>query len=215
LPLPLAECGTVMPDGASEREIAEEAIRRRAAQKPSELEALIGLMRQRQPRTVVEIGTAHGGTLFALCQAAAVRATVVSIDLPGGLFGGGYSKDEARRFKAFARPGQRLWTLRRDSKSPWTLRRLRWLLRGRSIEFLMIDGDHTYEAVRRDWELYEPLVSNDGLIAFHDIVEHPHLPSCQVDQLWREIAPQHKTLEFIDPDDDEWGGIGVIFKDCD
>lgn len=200
----------------TDKELARGALRRDAFQKVSEFEPLISLLRERRPRVVVEIGTHKGGTLWALCQVAHPEALVVSIDLPKGLFGGGYSRREARRFRGFAQSGQRLHTLRRDSHDPKTVGRLESLLEGRPIDFLMIDGDHTYEGVRRDWELYEPLVAPGGLIAFHDILEHEEQPLSKVDQFWHELAPQHQTVEFTDPDDDQgygqWGGIGVIFK---
>jgi hypothetical protein len=38
---------------------------------------------------------------------------------------------------------------------------------------LFIDGDHTYEGVRRDFEMYSPLVRKGGIIAFHDIYPGP------------------------------------------
>lgn len=36
------------------------------------------------------------------------------------------------------------------------------------IEFLFIDGDHSYEAVKLDFELWSPLLINGGIISFHD-----------------------------------------------
>jgi cephalosporin hydroxylase len=199
-----------------DKELAREAIRRGAYQKVPELEPLVALVRERRPRTVVEIGSLNGGTLFAWCQVADPDALIVSIDLPRGMFGGGYSWRDARRFRKYALPGQELHTLRRDSHDPKTIRRVEGLLAGRSIDFLLIDGDHSYDGVKRDWQLYEPLVAEGGLIAFHDILEHEAQPLCEVDQLWRELAPLHETAEFSDPDDDrgygQWGGIGVIFK---
>jgi predicted O-methyltransferase YrrM len=203
----------------TDRELADEAIRRDAYQKPAELEPLIALVRQRRPRTVVEIGTFKGGTLFALCQVADPEALIVSMDLPKGkgLFGGGYSWREGRRFRKFARPGQTLNTLRRDSQDAETVREVEQLLGDRPIEFLMIDGDHRYEGVKRDWEIWEPLVAPGGLIAFHDILEHPEQPLSQVDRFWAEIAPGQRTVEFTDPAENwghgQWGGIGVVFKD--
>jgi predicted O-methyltransferase YrrM len=200
----------------SDKELAREAIRRGAYQKVPELEPLVALVRERHPRTVVEIGSLNGGTLFAWCQVAHPEALIVSIDLPRGLFGGGYSRRDARRFRKYALPGQVLHTLRRDSHDPKTIRRVEGLLDDRSIDFLLIDGDHAYDGVKRDWQLYEPLVAEGGLIAFHDILEHEAQPLCEVDQLWRELAPLHETVEFSDPEDDrgygQWGGIGVIFK---
>jgi predicted O-methyltransferase YrrM len=201
----------------TDRELADEAIRRGAYQKIAELEPLIALVRERKPRTVVEIGTFKGGTLFALCQVAHPEALIVSIDLPKGLFGGGYSWLEGRRFQKFARPGQTLKTLRRDSHAPKTVGLVEELLHDRPIDFLMIDGDHRYEGVKRDWEIWEPLVSPGGLIAFHDILDHPEQPLSQVDRFWSEIAAGRETVEFTDPAEDwghgKWGGVGVVFKD--
>lgn len=203
--------------GLSDRELAAEAIERRNAhQKPAELESLIALLRERQPRTVVEIGTHQGGTLFALCQVAHPEAMLVSIDLPGGMWGGGYSRRDARRFRRYAQPGQKLHTLRRDSQKPRTLKKLRSLLDGRGIDFLLIDGDHSYEGVKRDWEIYEPLVEPGGLIAFHDIIDHPKETLVEVDRFWNELTVELRTVEFTDPGHDRgqgpWGGIGVVFR---
>jgi hypothetical protein len=37
-----------------------------------------------------------------------------------------------------------------------------------SLHFIFIDGDHTYEAVKKDYELYSHKVKKGGLIFFHD-----------------------------------------------
>ena len=62
----------------------------RPLQSRMELEGLLGEVARLRPSTVVEIGTASGGTLFMLTRVASTDATIVSIDLPGGAFGGGY-----------------------------------------------------------------------------------------------------------------------------
>jgi len=36
------------------------------------------------------------------------------------------------------------------------------------IDFLFIDGDHNYEGVKKDWDLFSPLLKKGSLIAFHD-----------------------------------------------
>lgn len=36
------------------------------------------------------------------------------------------------------------------------------------IDFLFIDGDHSYEGVKTDFELYSTLLSDQGIIAIHD-----------------------------------------------
>jgi len=37
-----------------------------------------------------------------------------------------------------------------------------------SIDFLFIDGDHNYEAVNKDWELYSSMLDINSIVAFHD-----------------------------------------------
>jgi predicted O-methyltransferase YrrM len=90
------------------------------------------------------------------------------------------------------------------------------ILKGKPIDLLMIDGDHRYAAVRRDWNLYSPLVKKNGLIVFHDILFHPKVPECRVHRLWNEIKHKYRYKEFVDRNDDrgwgQWGGIGVLFN---
>jgi predicted O-methyltransferase YrrM len=195
--------------------LAREAQRRGAMQKVAELAPLLALLAKRRPTTVVEIGTYRGGCFYALCRAADEHATLVSIDLPGGLFGGGYTHEEFSAIQSYGLPTQSLHFLACDSQEASTRDAVVERLGGHPINFLMIDGDHRYDGVRRDFELYSPLVASDGVIAFHDILPHPRAPLCQVDVFWNEIKDRYRHLEFVDPGEDwgggQWGGIGVLF----
>lgn len=198
----------------SSRQVAREALRRGALQKTRELGPLLQLLRERRPRVVVEIGTANGGTLYALCQVADDDALLVSIDLPGGEFGGGYREDALPRLRSYARGGQALHFLRRDSHAPSTRDELQEILAGRAVDFLLIDGDHTYDGVRADFEMYAPLVAAGGLVALHDVLPHPQVPACEVDRFWSELRQRFEHEEFLEPAHDmgwgQWGGIGVV-----
>lgn len=37
-----------------------------------------------------------------------------------------------------------------------------------TVDFLFIDGDHSYEGVKKDWDLYSPLLKEGSLVVFHD-----------------------------------------------
>lgn len=87
---------------------ARQARRRGAKQKLAEFAPLVATVGSRRPRSVIEIGSLHGGTLFAWCQTAAPTATLVSIDLPGGAFGGGYGEDRGALLQSYAQPGQKI-----------------------------------------------------------------------------------------------------------
>jgi len=43
------------------------------------------------------------------------------------------------------------------------------ILGNREIDYLMIDGNHSYEGVRNDFNKLSPLVRAGGVIAFHDV----------------------------------------------
>jgi predicted O-methyltransferase YrrM len=201
--------------GKTAREIAGLAVEKKGAtQKITELSPLLSLLKRRKLRTVVEVGTAQGGTLYAWCKIAEPGALIVSIDLPRGPFGGGYTLKDIRRFRKYKRKDQKLYFLRKDSHRQETKRKLVEILDGRKIDFLFIDGDHGYAGVRRDFQLYSPVVKERGLIVFHDILFHPRVPKCKVDKFWNEVKNRFKYTEFIDREDDrgwgQWGGIGVI-----
>jgi predicted O-methyltransferase YrrM len=195
--------------------LAREAQRRGAMQKVSEFAPLLILLARKRPQVVVEIGTYQGGSFYALCKVADPHAVLLSIDLPGGLFGGGYDEKALHAMQGYGMRTQSLHFLACDSHDLSTRDAVVELLDGRPIEFLMIDGDHRYDGVRRDFELYSSLVAAGGLIAFHDILPHPRVPSCQVDVLWDNIRQRYRHFELLDPGEDwgagQWGGIGVLF----
>lgn len=191
--------------------LVDEALALAARQKRKELAALIGVLSTRRLGAVLEIGTLAGGTLHVWCQLASEDATIVSVDLPGGPFGGGYDVSEIPRLQALAKPGQRLHLVRRDSHDPSTRALVEDLLAGRMLDFLFIDGDHTYDGVRSDFELYAELVQPGSLIAFHDILPHPPEKGVDVERFWRELAAARPHLELVERRPDKpWGGIGVI-----
>ena len=87
-------------------------------QHPEEIYSLYTLMLQEYPKNIVEIGTARGGTLYLWLQAATEDAVVISIDLPGGKFGGGYRECRVPFYQSFKKADQRLHLLRCNSRDP-------------------------------------------------------------------------------------------------
>lgn len=202
--------------GYEEEKIARIAIKIGAIQKVSELATLLRMVKLRKPQTIVEIGSAAGGTFWALAQVAADDALLVSIDIPAGSpidqRGGKdvYHNRNRDNFPKFVKPTQRCVTIDANSQETDTLNRLIDTLGIRKIDLLFIDGDHRYEGVKRDFELYRPLVATGGLIVFHDISKQND-SRAQVGKLWREL-PGNKQ-EIVGHDSwglGNWGGIGVL-----
>lgn len=194
--------------------LARLALRFGAVQKPGELESLCRLVHRERVDTVLEVGTALGGTFYCWLQVAKPDALLISVDLPHGSYRchHGDPLETPDRLRAEAKPEQRLEFVREDSHAPETLEAVERILDGREVDFLFIDGDHTYEGVRADFEMYAPLVREGGLVGFHDIVTHRGIDNCEVKRLWEEVKRTHKEQwSFVERGDDpSICGIGVI-----
>lgn len=181
-------------------------------QNPLEIEELYRAVCELHPQRVLEVGTARGGTLYLWTQAATDNATIVSVDLPMGDFGGAYPVEKVPFYQSFARSGQHLHLLRKDSHDPQTVAEVRQLFAGAPVDFAFIDGDHTYDGVKADFLDYGPLVRPGGMIAFHDILPRPDMPSIQVDRFWQELKAQYRTRDIIGTDaSGRKIGIGLLF----
>jgi predicted O-methyltransferase YrrM len=173
-----------------------------AIQNPKELRLFLEEVAARQPRTVVEIGTAAGGVLYCLSQLAHPEALLVSIDIPEGLYGEGQDEEECALFSTFVGTRQRLEFIRDRSFHYSTKRDLAALLGGRQVDLLFIDGDHSYAGAKSDFEMYSEFVGRDGLVAFHDIMMFPETwgRGFDVGIFWRELSALRPTREIVDPD---------------
>ena len=168
------------------------------------------IVERQAPRRILEIGTARGGTLFLFSRAAAPDALLVSLDLPQGKYGGGYSAWKTRVFRRLLRTGQRAGFVRADSHERASLDRIRQYFKGEKLDLLFIDGDHTHEGVKQDYELYSPLVRDGGLIVFHDIAKHRPELECHVDRFWDEVKGGFQSQEIIADRQQGWAGIGIL-----
>jgi predicted O-methyltransferase YrrM len=184
----------------------------RPKQVPTELIQFASMVANKKPKSVLEIGTSLGGTLFVLCRLADPSAILISLDLPGGKFGGGYRWFQALLFHHFPSRGQRLHLIRDDSHKLEVWERVADILHNQKLDLLFIDGDHTYQGVRTDFEMYSPLVRTGGMIVFHDIVQHPADLECGVSYFWNEIKARYRHEEIIENSNQGWAGIGVLFK---
>jgi len=81
-------------------------------------------------------------------------------------------------------------------------------LKGRKIDLLFIDGDHKYEACKRDYEMYSPLAK---IVAFHDIHTKNKFND-GVPKLWQEIKTD-SDIEIVKAEGTYGGdGIGIILE---
>ena len=179
-------------------DIARAAIYEHAAiQKEQELASFIALVMDLEPcKVIVEVGAFAGGTLWAWSQFS--NARIIGVDLPPPGFPDGPQVNDLG-----------MTVICGDSHDPATRDQLIEHLDGEPIDMLFIDGDHTYEGVKADYELYSPLVRPDGVIGFHDIRDHAQQPYIEVKRFWLTLHGDKDEI-VCQPELGDWGGIGVL-----
>lgn len=173
----------------------------RALQQRGEIAALAREVRAHDPETVLEIGSANGGTLYVWARVLDGVETLISADLD---YRG--RRDLLEHFAE--RSEASLRCIEGDSRDTATARAVRETLAGRPIDFLYLDGDHSYAGVSADFETYEPLVADDGLVAFHDV----ETSGTGVPRLWSELEREYDCRTIVGADRDGPGATGIIYK---
>jgi predicted O-methyltransferase YrrM len=172
---------------------------------------LLRLVEELQPRAVLEIGTLHGGSLLLWARAAAADATLVSVDLPPWE---GDDPAECAKRRAIAQvgsPAQRVHVVRGDSHDVASRQRARAALNGRAVDFLFLDGDHSYDGVAADFSAYVEFVRPGGMVALHDIHPHSRGWGGEVPRFWKEIRDRYRHDEIVANANQDGYGIGVLW----
>jgi len=179
---------------------------------PEEITALVDILRDRQLRNVMEIGSESGGTFYLWCRLTAIAGLKISVDLPTGDSGSwkyAGAAALAERTRQFKRWSGNVHVVTGDSHEQRIRCEVADILHGEKLDFLFIDGDHSYEGVKADYEDYRDFVRPGGLIAFHDIkgTEYHRARGCHVDRFWDELQIPKQEIRG---GEQCWGGIGII-----
>jgi len=177
-----------------------------------EISEFCRMVQSAQPKVVLEIGPENGGTLFALTRVAGSDGTLISLDLPAKVFGMGHPGWADKMYRLFPAGSQKVHILRGDSHQPPTVEVLKQVLAGREIDLLFIDGDHSYEGVKADFEMYSRYVRKGGMVALHDILPLANNPDVRVSDFWSEVKDRFESVEIVKPRSagGVLGGIGIL-----
>lgn len=158
------------------------------------------LVKKLKPKQIVDLGVDFGYSTLVFANAARDigYGTVTGIDLFEGDHLTGY-----RNTHAFVLEWIEVLSLKNIELIKGDFQKIaqNW---NRPINILHIDGDHTFEAVQRDFQSWSGFVQDDGIILFHDI-NVPH-PEFKVIDFFRGLTGGHK-LYFL-----QSSGLGIYTK---
>ncbi|MFX1363443.1 MAG: class I SAM-dependent methyltransferase [Promethearchaeota archaeon] len=176
-----------------------------------ELIEFLKLIKSIKPKIILDIGTGMGGTLFLLSRFSDPDALLISVDLPEISIGGRSFPNNPSFFKIFAKKKQKVVLIREDSHKFSTFNRIKKVLNNRKIDVLFIDGDHRYEGLKQDFEMYKTLVKSGGLVCFHDIVSGQYKNVGDVPHFWDNIRKEFNFKEIVENWNQGGFGIGILF----
>jgi predicted O-methyltransferase YrrM len=161
------------------------------------------VIRELRPKIFVELGVHNGFSYFVGCQAireCGLSTRAYAVDHWEGDSQAGFYDDSV--YQSVLINNSKYFDFSTLIKSSF-FDALKTFKDG-SIDLLHIDGFHSYQSVKEDFETWLPKMSNNGIILLHDI--HVRRTSFGVFKFWKEIKDKFKTIEFVGSH-----GLGVVF----
>lgn len=161
-----------------------------------------------RPDLVVELGSHFGCSLFAFSQAAKdlkLDMRLIAVDTWAGDEHAGFYDEQP--YEMVQRTRNTYFQEQSIDMKRMLFQEARAQVEDASVDLLHIDGLHTYEAVREDFETWLPKLKPEGLVLFHDVAASTGYGS---HRYWKEIRLEHPNMEF----EHNWG-LGVLFPKGD
>jgi len=158
-----------------------------------------------RPKLLVELGAFYGESYFGFCQAVeenSVSCSCYAVDTwQGDTHGGFYGEEIYSDVEAYNRSHYSSFShlLRMTFDEALSY------FADESIDLLHIDGHHSYDSVRRDFESWVAKVRPGGVILLHDICVRK--ADFGVWRFWQELSAAFPHFAFTHS-----AGLGVVVK---
>ncbi|MDP3924750.1 MAG: class I SAM-dependent methyltransferase [Hydrogenophaga sp.] len=160
-------------------------------------------MATQRPEILVELGTYSGISYLSFCQAIKeqqLTTRAFAVDTwEGDAHAGAYDETIYQNIKRAHDPHY----VGFSSLLRMTFDEALAQFENGSVDLLHIDGLHTYEAVRHDFETWLPKLSARGVVLFHDT--NVYRDDFGVHRLWAELSTNYPCLHFPHSN-----GLGVL-----
>lgn len=170
----------------------------------------LDFIKNKNLKNLLTIGVNNGGGVYSMSRCISEYSKIINIDFDIGNFKNRKIRD--RFFRNMVKPSQEIKSIDGYSEDFKVVDKLREFLNGEKIDIIFVDADHSYDGVKKDFDLYYPFLSNNGLMCFHDINTHLIDSLVSINLFWKEICDKFKTKE-ISCNEGNSLGIGIIFND--
>lgn len=168
------------------------------------------LVSEQTPRRILEVGTGRAGSTYFFTKIGGEGSLIVTVDMEP------LAKQIVDLYPRSS--GQTILSLTGRSDAPEVINAAERILGTDPVDLLFIDGDHSYDGVKKDYELYQRFCGRNTIVCFHDIIPdwgtsrgiESDARTGEVYKFWAELKEGRNFMEFVESHDQNGFGIGVL-----